>query len=254
MAFTDRAGGVSGPPFDSLNLAATGEDDAASVTTNLCRVQQAFSGGTTYGVPMALMHQVHGGDVVRVRAADVPAEPAHGTEGLPQADGLVTGEPGVTLVVRVADCVPLLLADPEAGVVAALHVGRPGLVTGVVPHGVAAMRELGADPARIRGWIGPHVCGRCYEVPESMRADVQALVPGTATETSWGTPAVDLGVGVRSQLAGAGVQAAAVESLDRCTREDPDLFSYRRDGCRLGSPRRPDPGDRHERRPGNRRP
>ena len=118
--------------------------------------------------------------------------------------------------------------------IAALHVGRPGLVTGVVPHGVAAMCELGADPARIRAWIGPHVCGRCYEVPESMRADVQALVPGTATETSWGTPAVDLGAGVRSQLAGAGVPASSVESLDRCTREDPDLFSYRRDGAASG--------------------
>lgn len=234
VAFTDRAGGVSGPPFDSLNLAATGEDDAASVTTNLCRVQQAFSGGTTYGVPFALMHQVHGGDVVRVGAEEVPTEPTHGTEGLPQADGLVTDEAGVALVVRVADCVPLLLADPEARVIGALHVGRPGLVAGVVPNGVAAMRELGADPARIRVWIGPHVCGRCYEVPAEMRDDVEAVVPGTATETSWGTPAVDLGAGVRSQLATAGIAAASIESLDRCTREDPDLFSYRRDGAASG--------------------
>ena len=118
--------------------------------------------------------------------------------------------------------------------IGALHVGRPGLVAGVVPHGVAAMRELGADPARIHAWIGPHVCGRCYEVPASMRDDVEASVPGTATETSWGTPAVDLGAGVRSQLATAGVGVDAVESLDRCTREDPDLFSYRRDGAASG--------------------
>ncbi len=75
VAFTDRAGGVSGPPFDSLNLAATGDDDPSAVRTNLCRVQQAFA-GTSYGEPWALMHQVHGGDVVRVHAADLPAEPS----------------------------------------------------------------------------------------------------------------------------------------------------------------------------------
>ncbi|QIK66888.1 peptidoglycan editing factor PgeF [Nocardioides sp. HDW12B] len=233
VAFTDRAGGVSGPPFDSLNLAAVGDDDPSAVAANLCRVQQAFT-GTADGEPWALMHQVHGGDVVRVRAADLPAEPSPGVDHLPTADGLVTDEPGVTLVVRVADCVPVLLADPEAGVAAALHVGRPGLVAGVLPHGVAAMRELGADPARVHAWVGPHVCGRCYEVPESMRDDVEAAVPGTATTTSWDTPAVDLGAGVRLQLHAAGIAPQRVEAVGRCTREDPALYSYRRDGAASG--------------------
>jgi polyphenol oxidase len=104
----------------------------------------------------------------------------------------------------------------------------------VLPHGVGAMRELGADQARVRAWIGPHVCGRCYEVPESMRDDVEAAVPGTATTTSWGTPAVDLGAGVRAQLDAAGIGAQRVEAVGRCTREDPDLFSYRRDGAASG--------------------
>ncbi len=153
---------------------------------------------------------------------------------LPSADGLVTDEPGVTLVVRAADCVPVLLADPEAGVVAALHVGRPGLVAGVLPHGVEAMRELGADPARVHAWIGPHVCGRCYEVPESMRDDVETAVPGTATTTSWGTPAVDLGAGVSSQLDACGVDPQRVQAVGRCTREDSGLYSYRRDGAASG--------------------
>ena len=96
------------------------------------------------------------------------------------------------------------------------------------------MRDLGADPARIHAWIGPHVCGRCYEVPASMRDDVDAVVPGTATETSWGTPAVDLGAGVRSQLSTVGLETASVELIDRCTREDPDLYSHRRDGASSG--------------------
>ena len=78
----------------------------------------------------------------------------------------------MTLLVRAADCVPVLLVAPDGGVIGAVHSGRPGLVPGVVPATVARMRELGAG--RIEGWIGPHVCGRCYEVPEQMRADVAA--------------------------------------------------------------------------------
>lgn len=231
VAFTDRAGGVSAPPFDSLNLAAAGEDDPESVTANLCRVQEAFAGE---GAPVALLHQVHGREVVRVRREEAASRPAGGVSGLPEADGLVTDQAGVVLVVRVADCIPLLLADAEAGSVAALHVGRPGLVAGVVPAGVGALGDLGAEPSRIRAWVGPHVCGRCYEVPGTLRDDVEAVVPGTATTTSWGTPAVDLAAGVRHQLLAAGIGADRVEEVRRCTREDPALFSYRRDGRASG--------------------
>jgi len=244
VAFTDRAGGVSGPPFDSLNLAASSGDVAGAVTTNLCRVQQAFSApavgrptdSTDPGdaLPLALMHQVHGADVVRVRPGEVPASPRPGLDHLPIADGLVTDEAGLALVVRVADCVPLLLADPEAGVAAALHVGRPGLVAGVVATGMAAMAGIGADPARVLAWIGPHVCGRCYEVPASMRDEVEAAVPGSAAETSWGTPAVDLAAGVLAQLSAAGVGSLRVQAVGRCTREDLGLYSYRRDGRTSG--------------------
>jgi YfiH family protein len=135
----------------------------------------------------------------------------------------------VILLVRVADCVPVLLADVEAGVVAAVHAGRPGLVAGIVPHAVQAMRELGAT--LLRAWVGPHVCGACYEVPEEMRADVAAVVPESFAETSWGTPSLDVGAGVRAQLAAAGVH---VTDASRCTIEDDDLFSYRRQGVHSG--------------------
>ena len=91
------------------------------------------------------------------------------------------------------------------------------------------MRELGAG--RIEGWIGPHVCGRCYEVPEQLRADVAAVVPDSYAETSWGTPSLDLGAGVRAQLEELDV---AVHDVSRCTRESDDLYSYRRDGERAG--------------------
>ncbi len=167
------------------------------------------------------MRQVHGADVAVVDER-AEAEP-------PEADALVTRAPGVVLVVRVADCVPVLLADVERGVVGAAHAGRPGLVAGVVPATVAAMRDLGA--AEITAWVGPHVCGACYEVPEQMRADVAAVVPEAYAETSWGTPAVDVGAGVRAQLAAAGVE---IVDASRCTREDEDLYSYRRQGEESG--------------------
>lgn len=221
VAFTDRHGGVSAGPFGSLNLQTGGADDPAAVVENLRRVALALAGDDSGSAPpVALMRQVHGADVAVV---DGPVEP------LPEADALVTARPGLLLVVRVADCVPVLLADAERGVVAAAHAGRPGVAAGVVPRALAAMRDLGAR--RITAWIGPHVCGRCYEVPEAMREEVAALVPESRAETSWGTPALDLGAAVRAQL-----EAGDAEVVDasRCTREHDDLFSYRRQGSDSG--------------------
>ncbi|NUR05800.1 MAG: peptidoglycan editing factor PgeF [Nocardioidaceae bacterium] len=226
IAFTDRHGGVSGGPYASLNLAEPGSAAAPAAESDAVRrnvdlVVRAFTGAGD-GAPtpsVVRMRQVHGSEVA-------VADPAAAT---PTADGLVTRDPGVVLMVRVADCVPVLLADPHAGVVGAAHAGRPGLVAGVVPATVDAMRELGAR--QVRAWVGPHVCGRCYEVPEQMRADVAAAVPESFAETSWGTPAVDIGAGVRTQLERAGVQLTEVS---RCTLEDDDLYSYRRQGTESG--------------------
>jgi YfiH family protein len=133
------------------------------------------------------------------------------------------------LLVRVADCVPVLLADPVAGVVAAAHAGRAGVAAGVVPEAVARMRRLGARD--ITAWVGPHVCGACYEVPPKMQAEVASRVPETQATTAWGTPALDLGAGVRAQLAAVGAQ---VVDAARCTRESVDLYSHRRDGAGAG--------------------
>jgi YfiH family protein len=170
------------------------------------------------------MQQVHGADVAVVDDATL----ADRTDDL-VVDGLVTALPEVALLVRVADCVPVLLADVAVGVLGAAHAGRPGLVAGVVPRTVESMRDLGAD--RLRAWVGPHVCGACYEVPEQMRADVAAVVPESFAETSWGTPSVDVGAGVVAQLVAAGVE---VVDAGRCTLEDDDLYSYRRQGRQSG--------------------
>ena len=107
----------------------------------------------------------------------------------------------------VADCVPVLLADPEAGVVAAVHAGRRGLVAGVVEAAVAAMVEQGASVERIRAAIGPAIAGQSYEVPAELQDEVAAVVPQTRATTSWGTPALDLPAGVAAVLRGRGRRA-----------------------------------------------
>ncbi len=221
VAFTDRAGGVSGGSFSSLNLAVRTEDDDRAVQENLRRVMAAFTGDPAG--PVVRMRQVHGNHV-----AVVDAPPGEG-HGLPEADGLVTDTAGLTLMVLVADCVPVVLADPGRRVIGVAHAGRVGVEAGVVPAAVDQVRALGGT--HLTAWVGPHVCGACYEVPDDMRAQVGATVPAAWAETSWGTPALDLGAAVRWQLEQAGVR---VVDAARCTREHADLYSHRRDGVGAG--------------------
>ncbi|MFD7137314.1 peptidoglycan editing factor PgeF [Streptomyces sp. NPDC059894] len=217
FAFTDRWGGVSAAPYEQLNLGGAVGDDPGAVRTN--RELAAKSLGLD-PASVVWMNQVHGTDVAE---ADGP----WGERPVPEADALVTARRGLALAVLTADCTPVLLADPVAGVAAAAHAGRPGMVAGVVPAAVRAMVELGAEPARIVARTGPAVCGRCYEVPEAMRAEVAAVEPAAYAETSWGTPAVDVTAGVHAQLERLGVHDR--ERSPVCTRESQDHFSYRRD-------------------------
>lgn len=217
FAFTDRWGGVSAAPYEELNLGGAVGDDPGTVTAN--RELAAKSLGLDPG-DVVWMNQVHGADVSVV---DGPWR----DRPVPEVDAIVTVRRGLALAVLTADCVPVLLADPVAGIAAAAHAGRPGMIAGVVPAALRAMTELGADPARIVARTGPAVCGRCYEVPEGMRAEVAAEEPTAYAETSWGTPAVDVAAGVHAQLARLGVHDRAQSPV--CTLESGDHFSYRRD-------------------------
>ncbi|MBC3763338.1 laccase domain-containing protein [Quadrisphaera sp. RL12-1S] len=168
---------------------------------------------------LLVARQVHGATAALVRGPwDGPP---------PEADALVTDVPGLALAVLVADCVPVLLADPVAGVVAVAHAGRRGMDAGVVGAAVALMAEVGAEPSRTVAVLGPSVCGRCYEVPAAMREEVAARHPVTASRTWTGTPALDVAAGVLEQLADLGV---AAEQLRGCTVEDAALGSVRRSG------------------------
>ncbi|MFC6886213.1 MULTISPECIES: peptidoglycan editing factor PgeF [Actinomadura] len=215
-AFTARAGGTSAAPFDSLNLGGAVGDDPAAVRGNRARAAAALGLDPARTV---WMRQVHGADVAFVERPG---------EDLPPVDAIVTTVPGLALAVLVADCAPVLLADPVAGVVGAAHSGRPGTAAGVVPALVERMREHGAEPGRTAAAIGPAACGGCYEVPAEMRDEVAALVPAARATTAKGTPGLDIRAGVAAQLAEAGV--ADVRADPRCTIETPGLFSYRRDG------------------------
>ncbi|MDP9885164.1 YfiH family protein [Sinomonas atrocyanea] len=200
VAFTGAAAG-------NLAFHVGGDDDGVR------RHRAALAAAA--GVPsFHYMSQVHGRETAW--AGDGPA---------PTADALLShGEP---LAVMVADCVPVVLVgefDDGRPALAAVHAGRPGLVAEVVPAAVTRLREAGAH--RLEAWLGPSICGQCYEVPAQMRDEVAAAVPGTAATTGWGTPALDLPAGVRDQLARAGVTAH--RDAEACTYEHEEFFSHRR--------------------------
>ncbi|MEW1721362.1 peptidoglycan editing factor PgeF [Streptomyces sp. NPDC093109] len=217
FAFTDRWGGVSAAPYDQLNLGGAVGDDSAAVLANRDRAARSLA---IDPARVVWMNQVHGREVA-------VAEGPWTGEDIPAVDAVVTARRGLALAVLTADCVPLLLADPVAGIVAAAHAGRPGLVAGIVPAAVEAMTALGAEPGRIAARSGPAVCGHCYEVPAAMRDEVAAAVPEAGSETSWGTPSVDVVAGVHAQLAALGVSDRQRSAV--CTRESHDHYSYRRD-------------------------
>lgn len=214
-AVTDREGGVSGGEFGALNLGAHVGDDVAAVGVNRSRVAQELGVQRDH---LLFLQQCHGNDVV---VADGP----WGQDGPPPADGVVTTTPGLALAALVADCTPVLLADPAAGVVAAVHAGRPGMTSGIVDVAVDRMRDLGA--VEIAAVVGPSVCGRCYEVPSELRAQAAEVAPESSAVSWTGTPAIDVASGVVAQLHAKGV---AVQWISGCARENESLYSYRRDG------------------------
>ncbi|MBT0565257.1 peptidoglycan editing factor PgeF [Williamsia sp. CHRR-6] len=211
---TTRAGGVSAPPYDTFNLGDHVGDDPAAVRANRSRLAVQIGVAESR---MVWMEQIHGRTVTVVDGPRATAVPA--------TDALVTTQPDLALVVVTADCVPVLLSDDEAGVIAAAHAGRVGARIGIIPVVLEAMIALGARPERMGVLLGPAAGGDRYEVPAHMQADVEAHLPGSATRTTKGTPGLDLRAGITRQLVDAGVSAVARDP--RCTIADPTLFSHR---------------------------
>ncbi len=212
-AITDRMGGLSVGPYGSLNLGAHVGDDPSAVARNRARVAHALDLAPE---SLRFMHQVHGCDVAEVCADSPPAAGA--------ADVLITDDPQVALVVLVADCTPVLLLDRTEGLAAAVHAGRVGFTSGVIPAALAALQTRGARS--LEAVVGPSVCPRCYEVPADLREAAAAASPAAYSVSATGTPAIDVAAGVVDQLQAAGVQ---VTWLAGCTRQEPTLYSHRRD-------------------------
>lgn len=209
-------GGVSrgryGIAGNGLNLATHVGDDLEDVLRNRQIARE------TFGLPAVVyMNQVHGDDVAIITKSDLAESPT--------ADGLVTGEPGIALAVLTADCVPLIMHDRENQVIAAVHVGRPGLVNGVVAKAVLAMQAIGATS--IHAIMGPAICGDCYEVPPAMQDEVCEYAPAARSVTDAGTTGLDIRDGVAWQLRRFDIDAI-VDPI--CTRRSELHYSYRRDG------------------------
>ncbi len=228
--FSTRPGGVSEPPFDSLNLSSR-EDDPGAVAENLLRFCRAAGFGRC---PPAVQRQVHGSTVAWVGGSDGPAPGALRER---DGDGLITREPGIPLAIQVADCVPVLLWDPRGGVVAAVHAGWRGTAMAIVRGALDAMGErAGTRPEHVRAALGPAIGGCCYrvgpEVVEALGRVVAAdrfLVPSGEKG-----PRVDLRAANRAILRAAGVPEASIEEVGGCTSCGQEFYSYRRDGPRTG--------------------
>ena len=212
--FTSRRGGVSETPFSELNLADHIGDTAHAVIEN-----RSILAKRTGCSEIVFMRQHHSNLVQRVRHP-IAAQP-------PSVDALVTTEPGTALVALSADCVPVALVDADAGVVAAVHSGWQGMVSDVVGAALTEMWALGASPAHTRAVLGPAICGGCYPVLVDRAEQAAAVAPTSVVVARNGQPGIDVRVGLASALR---AQSIHVEFVGGCTAEDPQLYSYRRDG------------------------
>lgn len=218
-AFSTRVGGVSKPPFDSLNTGFTTGDDEAAVHENRRRVLEAVGFDPD---ALATVGQVHGADVALV------TEAGH-TE---QHDALVTDRRGLVLGIPVADCGAVLLADPEAHVIGACHAGWRGTVGGIPIETVDIMRMRGAMPERIRAYVSPCIGPEDFEVgPEvASQFDEQYVLAVNGKQK----PHVDLAGAIVAQLLEAGVPESHIEVAGGSTFDTERFFSYRAESGTTG--------------------
>lgn len=208
---TDRHGGVSQGAFTSNNLADHVGDDPTAVGAN--RSALANRCGVA---EVTFVRAAHSDRAIRVQQVG---------EDVTGADALVTDQPGLALAALGADCVMLGLAGSD-GWIAVVHCGWRGLADEVVPATLRLLQECGCDVESLEGHIGPSICKNCYPVGPDRVALVEAVAPTAIVKGDAGW-AIDVRTGVLEQLQVSGVTATYDP---RCTAEDPDLYSHRRDG------------------------
>lgn len=231
VAVTTRAGGVSEGRYASLNMGLHVGDDPAAVRENRRRAAAAFGVRLTECV---FAEQVAGTHVAQVDLADLGRGATDRTTAVPATDGLVTTDPGVTLVLMAADCMVVTLVDAAAGVLALVHAGWPGTTSGILPQAVSCMTNLGADPQRIVAAIAPAVDGDTYQVGDDVAAAARGALGDRTGEVlrpdGTGRFLFDLVGAARIQLTAAGVTAPQVHASGAATGPDTPYFSHRFEG------------------------
>lgn len=178
------------------------------------------------------LNQVHGTAIFDADSRALPAieisDPHILLDQAPIADAASSSQ-GVPLAIMVADCIPIVFVGEHrqngSPIIGVAHAGRKGLLDGVIQNEVADLRARGASNLRV--WLGPSICGKCYEVPQEMLSESAETLPEVESQTSWGTPALDLPAGARSILSELLGPDSVFDNLVACTFEHPDLYSHR---------------------------
>ena len=213
--FTTRAGGVSKPPYDTLNLGGGVGDDPAAVAAN----RRGWP-------PRPGCRPTAGLDATGARDDRDASRPDGSTGRAERCDGSRHDGAGLALAVLVADCVPILAADPVAGVIAAVHAGRRGAAAGSPLRTATDGCRPDAAADQIEVLLGPAICGGCYEVPASMRDEVGPRCRVRRAPPTAGHPGWICGPAWPRQLRGRRSRRVVIDK--RCTYTDADLFSHRR--------------------------
>lgn len=231
---TTRLGGMSAPPFASLNLSFAVGDDPAAVCSNRQRLAD------TLGVPIqatVTAHQVHGTTVRLVTTAEAGAGALDPATSLPATDALITSTPGLYLTQRYADCLPLLFYDPRHHAVGLAHAGWRGTLAGIAGQTVAAMvAAFRTDPADLWVGLGPAIGPCCYEVGAEVIAAAAAAGQSAALKPQGnGRVHFDLWTANRRQLQAAGIPVAQILDSHLCTAcHTNEFYSHRAEGGRTG--------------------
>ncbi len=219
-AVSDRHGGVSPAPYDTLNIALHVGDDPKNVLRNRIILAAKFD---YLSENLIFMEQTHSTNVVVIEDA--------ATNKIENCDAIVTDRPNIPLMVMVADCIPLMLYDPVKRVIAAVHAGRNGTFGDIGPKTVSVMQErFGCDPADILAGLGPSIHACCYEVGEDL-ADITLKSFGERyIRKREGGSYLDLQTLNFDRLRQAGLKTENIEISPLCTACESDFFSYRREG------------------------
>lgn len=210
LVFSNRFGGKSSAPFNELNLATHVGDSAIAVAVNRSILAEAFD------VPVDRITWpglIHSADVGLVDSR---------LSSFPNVDVLITKLRKQALATMAADCVQLVAVDAESACVLTAHIGWQGAVAGALDSVLDALKQTGAKLKDVEVWLGPAICGNCYQVPQERVAAVQAVLPAAVVDGG-----LDLRIGIQKNLKEHQIK---VNLVGGCTSCDADYFSFRRDG------------------------